>query len=930
MTLAPWVRLIAALLILLTSPSWASAIPQFTLSENIEPQSLPTLHWADASKVATPAQAMAAMVSGELITAGFAVPKQDVSHWFAVTLSNPTDHTINPSIYIKQTFSKTVNLHYQQQLPDQSQVEWISLLNGTDIPLKQRSVQTIFPAFNLSLAPHQEQTYYLETHNRIKFSRVNIRIGEAKDSYLFDLAHITIVKMFISASLLLGFINVLMYFSFRDAMYLYYSAYSISLTLLVMANNAFDLYFELPITDRSVLGLSYNCVVISLSLLVGKVLDAKLSIPWFYSMLKLARVLAVITAGLTLYDGSFFSYTTFVFFPFTVFVFGVSIYGASIGDKRARLLAIGIAVFSLSAVIVYLNNLALIPSNIFTDHATMFGALAQMLIFSMALFRHVLTISEDKNEANLALVHAFQEDKVGLEKAVHERTLELQQANRARGEFLATINHEMRTPLNGILGMVEMLQRKPSATEQETQLDHLGVASRQLSSLVEDVLDFSKIDENLISIQAEDFATQSLVLELTSLFSFSAEQKGIDLFLQVETDVSEWLRGDMPHLKRILINLIGNAIKFTDSGEVRLAISHSQPSERQSEDQADLITFEVSDTGYGMEQGQLQHVFSPYYQIEDQTQPSALKAAKVRNSGTGLGLAISEGLVKAMGGSIIVTSELGQGSRFSFTLPLPAAMIPDKEPNHLESETLDDNQNCFTGINILLVEDSLINQHVMTTFLQGTGARVSVFDTGTTAIDDFKDHGADLILMDYRLPDTDGLAVTKIIRAYEKQLGSPECPIVMHTADNRASLRDEAQLAGIGQLLSKPFTQTQLINIISQGLKISNGSDCPPLKPNTNPNLMPLLGDFLDLNLASIQLCRDSLTSGDVEALSSELHKCKGNSGLFGADELHQTVLDIEEALVRTPYDMDTLSTLLAQAERQLKGYRLWAGKLGG
>jgi signal transduction histidine kinase/CheY-like chemotaxis protein len=539
---------------------------------------------------------------------------------------------------------------------------------------------------------------------------------------------------------------------------------------------------------------------------------------------------------------------------------------------------------------------------------------------------YITTLTET---ANVILMTNL-ESEIELEKAVHERTLELQKANDARGEYLATINHEMRTPLNGILGMVEILQLKPSTAEQKELLDHLGVACRQLAGLVGDVLDFSKIDEKLTVINTGDFSSHSLVQDLTGLFSLSAKQKDIDLSLQLETGVSDWLRGDMPYLKQILTNLISNAIKFTEAGEVRLVISTTQSSERESEDQADLITFEVSDTGCGMEQAKLEHIFLPYYQIEDQRQPSVFKDTKVKIPGTGLGLAIAEGLAKAMGGSITVTSELGQGSCFSLTLPLPAVITPNKEPIHLkfEPKILDETQNCFINITILLVEDSPINQNVMTTFLQETGANICICDTGASAINHFKDHRPDLILMDYRLPDINGLAATESIRAYEKQLGRPECPIIIHTADNRAWLIDQAQLAGIDLILSKPFTQAQLINAISQGLEISNSSVYRPLRLNAVPKLIPLLDEFVDRNLASIELCRDRLTSSDVEALGNELHKCKGAAGMFGAGELHQTVLDMEEELVAAPYDMDLISTLLTQAERQLKGYRLRSQEL--
>ena len=927
MTFTSWVRLFIVILIFLASPSWASAIPQFTLSDDIESQSLPTLHWADTSQLATPVQAKAALVSGELIAAGFTVPQQNASHWFAVTLINPTNHTVNPSIHLKQAFPHIVNIHYEQQLTGQPQAKWVSLLNGTNVPLHQRLVWAISPTFNLSLPAHQEQTYYLEIHSKVKVQRIDIKVGNSSHSSHFDLLHITVVKLFIGTALLLSLVSMLMYFSLRDSLYLYYCSFTLCLVPMAIIDSSLDLFFELPITDRSILYLVYNFLIVFFSLFVGKVLDVKRALPWFNVVLKVAHVVTVILAGLTLYDFNFFTFTLIFALLLSVFVFGVAIYAALVGDFSAQLLAIGIAAFVSGVTILRLMTFGLLPSNFFTDHGPIIGSFIELVLFLVVLFRKVISLNEDKHAANLALLNLSHEAKAVLEKTVHERTRELQQANRARGEFLATINHEMRTPLNGILGMVEMLQRKPSAIQQEEQLYHLGAASRQLSGLVNEVLDFSKIDENLIVIHAEDFATHSLVEDLTGLFSLSAKQKGIALSLQVEGEVSERLHGDMPHIKRVLTNLIGNAVKFTEQGEVRLIIGSGQSSESQNEGlgegQMTLVTFEVSDTGCGIEPAQLEHIFSPYYQIGGQSQASVLQATKVGNSGTGLGLAISEGLVKAMGGSIVVTSHLGKGSRFSFTLSLPAAITPHKEPSHLELKSLGWAQNCFAGINILLVEDSPINRHVMTTFIQETGAKVSICDTGSAAIGHFKDHGADLILMDYRLPDTNGLAATQSIRAYEHQIGSPRCPIIMHTADNRASVRDEAQSAGIDLLLSKPFTQAQLINIISKGLEISSSSSCPPLKLNTHPKLVPLLDEFLDLNLASIQLCRDSLVAGDVEALSNELHKCKGNAGLFGADELHQTVLSMEEELVAVPYDMDLISTLLTQAQKQLKGYRL-------
>ena len=937
-----WMRSLVVLFMLVASQSWAVALPQFEVSDSIKSQGLSTLYWADTSKVATPAQAKAAMVSGELITAGFIIPPQDTHHWFAVTLVNPTDHTIHPSIYLKQAFPQIVNVHYEQQLNGQPKDKWVSLLSGTNIPLHQRLVWGVSPTFNLSLDAYQEQTYYLEIYSKIRLQRIDIKIGDVLHSSHFDLAHITLLKFFIGAVFLLSLITMLMYISVKETIYLYYCAYILCFIPMAIFDAALDLFFELPISDRSILYLIYNVLIIFFALFVGKALDAKQTLPWFNTMLKVSCVVSAVLAMLTLYDFNFFFYTLLFSLLLAVFVLGVAIYAAVIGNSSAQLLAFGIAVFVSCVVILRLTAFGLIPSNFFTDHAALFGSLIEMVLFSVVLFRRVITLNEDKNKASLLLLKLAHEAKAVLEKTVNERTLELkqathlaEQANHAKGEFLATINHEMRTPLNGILGMVEMLQSKPSASEQTQHLSHLGAASRQLAGLINEVLDFSKIDQNLIVIRAEAFSSHSLVKDLTDLFSLSAEQKGIAFTIEVGGEVSDWLYGDMPHVKQILTNLIGNALKFTEQGEVRLSIGKRQLSDGQAESESKnknhLITFEVTDTGCGMEQAQIKYIFSPYYQIEDQLQASELKSIKVGNFGTGLGLAISEGLTQAMGGFITVTSELGQGSCFSFNLVLPPSTAPHEDTHALlpAPQELDESQNCFIGINILLVEDSTINQNVITTFLQATGANISIFDTGALALAHFKDHSAHLILMDYRLPDTNGIEASKSIRAYEYDMGNQECPIVMHTADNRSSLSDKAQLAGIDQLLPKPFTQTQLINAIRQALGKHSSNVCAPLRPNINPTLIHLLDDFVDQNLISVQLCADHLIRNDFENLSEELHKCVGNAGLFGADELLLTVSEIREKMLTQPYDTDKIGLLIKQAERQLTGYRLWTKESG-
>ena len=491
----------------------------------------------------------------------------------------------------------------------------------------------------------------------------------------------------------------------------------------------------------------------------------------------------------------------------------------------------------------------------------------------------------------------------------------------------------MHTPLNGILGMVEMLHRKPSAKEQALQLSHLNAASRQLAGLIDEVLDFSKIDQNVTVIHLEPFSSQHLIQDLNGIFSLSAQQKGITFSILLNHQVSDWLHGDMHHLRQVLTNLIGNAIKFTKQGEVRLTIPPSQASSHDSlaEAQANQVTFEVLDTGDGIEAAQLARIFLPYYQIEDQPKAPLLRATRVGNTGTGLGLAISEGLAKAMGGSLVATSELGKGSCFILDLTLPSATGPDKDkkPPHSMGVDLSIAEQFLNGINIMLVEDSIINQQVVTIFLQETGANISICDTGATALAHFKAQGADVILMDYRLPDIDGLATSEAIRTYEQLTNRPQCRIIMHTADNRRSLSGAAKAVGISQLLPKPFTQAKLINAISQEVKISSRMVSVPLRPNTNPKLMPMFDELVSLNLVTVQQCMDALAQRNLETLSQALHKCLCNAGLFGLNELAKTISDVQALMLELPFAAHKIAMLLKQAEQQLKGYGLWSDELG-
>ena len=790
--IACWMRLFIFLLILVANPSWASVIPQFTLSDDIESQGLSTLHWADTSKVATPAEAKAALMSGELIVEHFIFPSEDTSDWFAVTLKNPTDQVINPTIYIKQASPSIVNLHYQQPALDLPQTKWISLLSGADIPIKQRPLKALAPAFNLSMEPYQEQTYYLEVHRTIKLDRIDIKIVGLSNSINFDWAHRTIVNMFISASLVLSLISILMFFSFRDSIYFYYSTYILSFLLTVIFSAGLDLIFELPVARRSTLYLSYNFLAIFFTLFVGEVLDAKRTMPWFNSTLRLSRVVMVILASLTLYDDSFFSYTSFATLLLSTLILGVAVYFSIVGQSSARLLTIGIIVFLVGVAVTNLTTVGVIPSNLISDDAALFGAFIEMVLFSVVLFKRVLVLNSDKNTANLELLHLAQKSKVVLEKTVHERTLALQQANRAKGQFISTMSHELRTPLNVIIGLSRVLNADApeiSPTKKTEYLSAINDSGKHLLQVIGEILDINKLDVGARTLENNPFTVLEVLDLCYKTFSFKCQSKGINLTIDNQFHEAYPVVGDITALKQILFNLLNNAIKFTEAGSVSLVAAPQLASES---DPNPGIIFTVTDTGKGINADAIPKLFNLFTQEDDSITRTF--------GGSGLGLNIAQKLAKLMGGEISCNSIVGQGSIFEVIVYL------EQQPRSFEMLDFDNSDGFeVPPLKLLVVDDVPLNLMVAAALLKPKGHIMETAENGYQALEMASSNDYDAILMDVYMPEMDGIEATRQIRkCANKQRAA--VPIVALSADVDVTQQALFIASGMDGTVGKPWT----------------------------------------------------------------------------------------------------------------------------
>lgn len=429
-------------------------------------------------------------------------------------------------------------------------------------------------------------------------------------------------------------------------------------------------------------------------------------------------------------------------------------------------------------------------------------------------FGHGITILKSINRINYqgrdVLLECFVDisDLKRIEAELLEAKDAAEASSKAKSRFLANMSHEIRTPMNGVLGMLELLQHSGLS---ETQVQWVGMAhdsAEKLLSIINDILDFSKIEAGRLELTASEFSLHTLTAEVISFFQLKAQAKMITLRCSVDEYVPDLVRGDAIRLRQILINLLGNAIKFTEKGEVLLGVSVVE------ETAAGLIVrFDVRDTGSGISQDALPTIFRAFCQADDSTSR--------RYEGTGLGLSISKQLVEMMGGTIGVESTQGKGSLFWFTIPTTSGSGETKrvEETIAESEIQESGSGAATAqLRVLLAEDNPVNQEIGRLILESLECQVKVVGDGGLAVEAVFSNAYDIVLMDCQMPKVDGYEATKMIRKRELQAGQDQrrIPIVALTAHAMEQDRKDCLDAGMDDYLAKPYSVTQLVDILQK------------------------------------------------------------------------------------------------------------------
>ena len=549
----------------------------------------------------------------------------------------------------------------------------------------------------------------------------------------------------------------------------------------------------------------------------------------------------------------------------------------------------------------------------------------QPIINEQGDITHFIAIERDTTEAR------------NFRESLKKATEQAKAANAAKSEFLSNMSHEIRTPMNAVLGLAQLLKREPLTETQGDMVRRILAAGQSLLAILNDVLDFSKIEAGHLRLDQHPFDLADVLDKLDGLTRATALERGLEFHIHPGPGIEGLWLGDALRLEQVLLNLVSNAVKFTEQGSVSVAVTRLEAHPERSR-----FGFEVRDTGVGIPAEALTKLFMPFTQADS--------SISRRFGGTGLGLAISRQLVQLMGGKIEVESQEGVGSRFRFELPLCPAGESATRPEDPTPETIGQGPRLM-GLRVLAVDDSRMNLDVVERVLTAEGAIASLAADGQQAINllHSQPDGFDIVLMDLQMPVMDGMTATRTIR---RELGLLDLPILAFTAGVLETQRAAAIKAGLNDFLAKPIEIEALVAMIQRWT--TRQLPVPPpsraeFPPDTGESsrlpaipgidreraaqtlgqdrdfFLDLLGRLIADYANATERLRGHLAAGQTDDAARLLHTLKSNAGNLGAMPLVNATRALETALLEGQADLEApLTAFSRELDALIQASRAW------
>jgi signal transduction histidine kinase/ActR/RegA family two-component response regulator len=624
--------------------------------------------------------------------------------------------------------------------------------------------------------------------------------------YSHDQPILAVFAISYGALLTLAIYNLFIYVSTRERAYLFYVVFMLAQTWLIMADVGHIYQWIFPDTQwprRSLHALAFAVAFCSFTQFTVDYLSLKKAAPalcrylqWLSYAAAFALVCGII-ANKQILQGSAILlvevlYISSVLIAWKIRRQGVDKAGFYMTASFMQASGLLVSAFATTAVVQGLS---------FNIGYEALGTTAMGLLLSLALADRIKE-SQRRELTAVSAMHSANIAKLAADAQARKAEIEIQ----AKNEFVATLSHEIRTPLNGVMGVAALLQETPLNAQQRDYVATIHNSGGLLLNVINDVLDYAKIDAGAMTLSAQVFTPEALLDELTRIFGYLARAKNLDFESLHQGDGNLSVVGDTFRLRQVLSNLLSNALKFTDRGVISLRMQASKTSDTQA-----MLRFEVRDTGIGMTPDQQERLFEPFSQVDN--------SSSRRYGGTGLGLVICKRLLTLMGGDITVQSTPGHGSVFTVDLALPLATVQQVATASTSTALIAENSpvaadSRFAEMQVLVAEDNPVNVMVIRGVLASFGITPGVASNGNEAVALASRTSYDLILMDCMMPQMDGYEATRQLRKLEREQTRPPCIIVGLSAHALPEFRQRAISEGMNDYLTKPIVRQDIEKIL--------------------------------------------------------------------------------------------------------------------